>query len=295
MPTTSVGMAPSSTEKQCVTGYKRTWRDEGIDSPLHVPFAMKKKSADNTARPATAAAPSATEQALVDRYTEIARLAGALAHEIKNPLSTIGLNLELLAEDFANSETPRDRRALAKIAVVQRESQRLLALLDDFLKFTRVRAQRLEPADLNVEVEHVLEFFRHQAEEAKIEVIRYFDPNLPSVLLDREAFHGALLNLVINAQQAMPNGGQLVVRTQSLGDDVRLELIDTGTGIDPAMLPKIFEAFYSTKSGGSGLGLPTAHKIIEAQGGRIVVESEPGRGTKFTIHLPKLTALPAPS
>ena len=256
---------------------------------------MKKKSADNTARPATAAAPSATEQALVDRYTEIARLAGALAHEIKNPLSTIGLNLELLAEDFANSETPRDRRALAKIAVVQRESQRLLALLDDFLKFTRVRAQRLEPADLNVEVEHVLDFFRHQAEEAKIEVIRYFDPNLPSVLLDREAFHGALLNLVINAQQAMPNGGQLVVRTQSLGDDVRLELIDTGTGIAPAMLPKIFEAFYSTKSGGSGLGLPTAHKIIEAQGGRIVVESEPGRGTKFTIHLPKLTALPAPS
>lgn len=250
-------------------------------------------SRENTTRSATSA-PRPSEQELVDRYTEIARLAGALAHEIKNPLSTIGLNLELLAEDFANSDVPRDRRALAKIAVVQRESQRLLALLDDFLKFTRAQAQRLEPADLNAEVDQILEFFRHKAAEAKIEIIRYFDPNLPSVQLDREAFHGALLNLVLNAQQAMPDGGQLVVRTQSLGDDVRLELIDTGTGIDAATLPKIFDAFYSTKAGGSGLGLPTAHKIIEAQGGKITVESEVGRGTKFTIHLPKLTALPAP-
>lgn len=253
---------------------------------------MKKDKATRDITPARA--PSATEQALVDRYTEIARLAGALAHEIKNPLSTIGLNLELLAEDFSESETPRDRRALAKIAVVQRECQRLLSLLDDFLKFTRARALKLEPADLNAEAERVLEFFRHQADEAQIEVIRYLDPNLPTVQLDREAFHGALLNLVLNAQQAMPQGGQLVVRTQCLGDDVRLELIDTGSGIDAATLPKIFEAFYSTKSGGSGLGLPTAYKIVEAQGGRITVESERGRGSKFTIHLPKLTALPAP-
>lgn len=238
--------------------------------------------------------PTATEQALVDQYTEIARLAGALAHEIKNPLSTISLNLELLTEDFAGSDSPRDRRALAKVAVVQRESQRLLSLLDDFLKFARSRALRVEPADLNAEVDRVLEFFRHQAAESKIEIIRYFDPNLPSVQLDREAFHGALLNLVINAQQAMPDGGELVVRTQSLGDDVRLELIDTGLGIDAATIPKIFDAFYSTKSGGSGLGLPTARKIVEAQGGRIEVESERGRGTKFTIHLPKLVALPAP-
>lgn len=253
---------------------------------------------DPTARPSAEPPASEAEQALVDKYvdkyTEIARLAGALAHEIKNPLSTIGLNLELLVEDFADAETPRDRRALAKIAVVQRECQRLLALLDDFLRFTRARAQKLAPADLNAEAERVLNFFRPQAEEAKIEVVRYLDPNLPTVQLDREAFYGALLNLVLNAQQAMPRGGQLVVRTQCLGDDVRLELIDTGGGIDAAMLPKIFDAFYSTKPAGSGLGLPTAKKIIEAQGGRISVESEVGRGTKFTIHLPKLTALPGP-
>lgn len=242
----------------------------------------------------SASPPSEAEQRFADRYTEIARLAGALAHEIKNPLSTIGLNLELLAEDFAESQSPRDRRALAKIAVVQRECQRLLALLDDFLKFTRARAEELQPSDLNAEVERVLEFFRHQADEAGIEVVRYFDPDLPSVKLDREAFHGALLNLILNAAQAMPDGGQLVVRTQCPGDEVRLDLIDTGKGIDPALLPRIFDAFFSTKQGGSGLGLPTARKIVEAQGGRITVESAPNRGTKFTIHLPKLTALPAP-
>jgi len=237
---------------------------------------------------------SDADQLFVDRYTEMARLVGALAHEIKNPLSTIGLNLELLAEDFAGSETPRDRRALAKISVVQRECQRLLALLDDFLKFTRARSQELQPSDLNAEVDRVLEFFRHQAAEANIEIVRYLDPDLPSVKLDREAFHGALLNLILNAAQAMPSGGQLVVRTQCPGDEVRLDLIDTGSGINPATLPRIFDAFYSTKAGGSGLGLPTARKIVEAQGGRMTVESEPDRGTKFTIHLPKLAALPAP-
>jgi signal transduction histidine kinase len=253
---------------------------------------MAKSKAKSAVEPS--ASVGEADQRLVDRYTEIAKLAGALAHEIKNPLSTIGLNLELLSEDFADSQTPRDRRALAKIAVVQRECQRLLALLDDFLKFARARAQELQPSDLNAEVDRVLEFFRHQAAEAKIEIVRYVDPDLPSVRLDREAFHGALLNLILNAAQAMPNGGQLVVRTQCPGDEVRLDLIDTGSGIDPATLPRIFDAFYSTKSGGSGLGLPTARKIVEAQGGRITVESEPGRGTKFTIHLPKLTALPAP-
>lgn len=252
-------------------------------------------SKDCAARAPDSAAPaSSADRSLVDRYTEIVRLVGALAHEIKNPLSTIVLNLELLAEDFAGSETPRDRRAVAKITVVQRECQRLLALLDDFLKFTRARAHEMQPSDLNAEADRVLEFFRPKAAAANIEIVRYFDPDLPSVKLDREAFHGALLNLILNAVQAMPDGGQLVVRTQCPGDEVRLDLIDTGRGIAAAHLPHIFDAFYSTRPGGSGLGLPTARKIVEAQGGRITVESEPDRGTKFTIHLPKLAALPAP-
>ncbi len=171
--------------------------------------------------------PSAEEvnRRLVEQYTEIATLAGGLAHEIKNPLSTICLNMELLAEDFAAAETPLARRASAKIAVVQQECQRLQNLLDNFLNFAKVRTVRFEAADLNQEVTRVLEFFAPKAREAHIEVTAYLDPELPSVVLDREAFHGALINLVLNAQQAMTSGGQLLVRTKpsTAGVDARID------------------------------------------------------------------------
>lgn len=223
---------------------------------------------------------------LVDQYTEIARLAGGLAHEIKNPLSTIRLNMELLAEDFAEARSPQQRRALAKVEVVQRECQRLQDLLDNFLNYTKVRQIRLEPTNLNDQVRRVLDFFAPKAAKTGIDVIPYLATDLPSVLLDREAIHGALLNFVLNAQQAMPDGGQLMVRTYAHGDRVALDLIDTGCGMDAKTRAHVFDAFFSTKQGGSGLGLPTARKIVEAHGGQITVESEPGRGTKFTIMLP---------
>ncbi len=232
--------------------------------------------------------PSAEEvnKRLVEQYTEIAALAGGLAHEIKNPLSTIGLNMELLAEDFADPQSPRDRRAMAKIAVVRQECQRLQNLLDDFLNFAKVRTVRFEASDLNAEVRKVLDFFGPQSKEARVEIISYLDPDLPRVVLDRESYHGALLNLVINALQAMPDGGQLVVRTRTTSTGVALELIDTGCGMDAKTAEHIFDTFFSTKQGGSGLGLPTTRKIIEAHGGRISLASAVGRGTKFTVELP---------
>jgi signal transduction histidine kinase len=221
-----------------------------------------------------------------DQYTELAALAGGLAHEIKNPLSTIRLNMELLAEDFVDSERTVDRRALAKIQLVQSECTRLENLLNDFLRFARLGQLQLEPADLNAEITRALDLFQPTAEESQIDVIRYLDPELPAVKLDREPFQAALWNLILNAQQAMTDGGQLVVRTRQFPSGVALDLIDTGCGIEPEVQAKMFEAFYSTKSGGSGLGLPTAKRIVEAHGGRIAVESEVGRGTKFTIALP---------
>lgn len=233
-------------------------------------------------------------QKLVDQYTEIARLAGGLAHEIRNPLSTIRLNMELLAEDFSSQpDNPLHRRALAKVQVVQRECQRLQDLLDDFLNFAKVRRLKLEPSNLNDQVRQVLKFFQPKSAESRIEVLEFLAADLPTVLLDREAFHGALLNLLLNAQQAMPNGGQLVVRTNTTADGVALDLIDTGCGMDKDTLAQIFDAFFSTKPGGSGLGLPTARKIIEAHGGQILVQSEPGRGTQFTIKLPTLARISA--
>lgn len=229
---------------------------------------------------------AATVQRLLDQYTEIARLAGGLAHEIKNPLSTIRLNMELLAEDLDEPQTPAQRRALRRTEVVRRECDRLQELLDDFLNYAKVRRLHLEPSDLNRQIDDVLEFFAPEAKAAGVEVIRYLDPELPSVLLDREAFRRALLNLLINAKQAMPEGGQLTVRTVSQGDAVAIHLIDTGCGMDDRTASKMFETFFSTKPGGSGLGLPTTQKIIAGHHGRISVESEVGRGTQFTIELP---------
>jgi two-component system, NtrC family, sensor histidine kinase HydH len=231
-------------------------------------------------------------QRLVDQYTEIVRLAGGLAHEIKNPLSTIRMNMELLAEDFRDSEAPRERRAMKKIDLVQRECQRLQDLLDNFLRFAKAHRLNLQPSDLNALVGQVLDFYRPKARQAGVDVVEYLTSNLPTVLLDREAFHGAVLNLVLNAEQAMPDGGQLVVRTYGTADGVALDLIDTGCGMDEQTRAKVFETFFSTKRGGSGLGLPTTRKIIEGHGGQITLQSEPGRGTQATIKLPVLARLP---
>ena len=243
-------------------------------------------------------APSVTPNAdhvnrkLAEQYTEIARLAGALAHEIKNPLSTIRLNMDLLAEDVGDADSPRQARVLRKIEVVRRECERLQDLLDDFLRFAKVHRLSVQPTDLNEQVRRALDFFGPKAAEAKIELVDYLSGDLPTVLLDRESFQSALLNLVLNAEQAMPDGGQLVVRTYGTADGVGLDLIDTGCGMDEQTRSQIFKAFFSTKRGGSGLGLSTARKIIEAHGGDILLQSEPGRGTQFTIKLPTPARLP---
>jgi signal transduction histidine kinase len=176
---------------------------------------------------------------------------------------------------------------------VQRECQRLQDLLDEFLNFAKVRQLRLEPTDLNEQVRQLLEFFQPQAVEAGVELLPYLQSDLPSVMLDREAFRGVLLNLVLNAQQAMPKGGRLWIATEPTALSVVLHLVDEGCGMDEETQQHIFEAFYSTKSGGSGLGLPTARKIVEAHGGRIAVQSKLGVGTHFVIELPIPRRLPA--
>ena len=231
---------------------------------------------------------NAERHRLQAQYAEIAELAGGLAHEIKNPLSTVLLNLELMAEDVDPEESQRDRRLLKKIETVRNECQRLNEILQAFLQFARVGELDLAEADLNAEVEEFIAFYQPQAEEAGIEISPHLAVDLPVVMLDSTLMRQVLLNLALNAQQAMPDGGLLELQTSSRDGEVLLELIDNGVGMNDATRSKMFQAFYSSKPGGSGLGLPTVRKIVEAHGGTISCESEPGRGTRFTISLPGL-------
>ena len=225
-------------------------------------------------------------QRLVEQYTEIALLAGGLAHEIKNPLSTIRLNLSLLAEDFGDAKTIHEQRALQKIRTVERECDRLNSILEDFLRFARVKELRRTDCDLNAVVQEMIDFITPQAAEHGIELVPYFRADLPPVSLDSELFKQALLNLLLNAQNAMPAGGQIVLQTHPVQGGATLDVIDNGVGMDAETQSRIFRPFFSTRKDGSGLGLPTARKIIEAHNGTITVESAAGKGTRFTLKLP---------
>ncbi len=223
---------------------------------------------------------------------EIAILAGKLAPRDQESALDDSDEHGAVGRRFEGSVSPRDRRALQKIRLVEAESTRLQHILDDFLKYTKARRMDFQPTNLNAEIERLLEVYAPKAADARIEIIKYLDPELPSVQLDHQAMQSVLWNLILNAEQAMPEGGQLVVRTHAIPAAVVLDLIDTGVGMDEKTITRIFEAFYSTKPAGSGLGLPTAKKIVEAHGGAMDVQSEPGRGTKFSIILPIMRRLP---
>jgi two-component system, NtrC family, sensor histidine kinase HydH len=238
---------------------------------------------------------------VTDSYAELAELAGRFVHEIKNPLSTLKLNLQLLAEDFQDAQSQRERRALTRIQRLQGECQRLEDKSNEFLRFARISPEGIKavPADMASVIAEMIDFFSPTAQSAHIDIKPYISGDLPLVQLDRDLFEQAVLNLMLNAQQAMPAGGELTI--QALREEVNnqpqvcLSFIDTGKGMTPEVAAKIFQPFFSTKPSGSGLGLPTTRKIVEAHGGTIEVQSEVDRGTKFTVRLPAMAERPAPS
>ena len=220
------------------------------------------------------------------RLAELSQLAGGLAHEIKNPLSTINLNLRLLAEDIQRHDDEEHRRWLRRLVGVQEESDRLKATLDDFLRLAGKMELAPSPTDLRSVVDELINFFAPQAEAGGV-VLRSDLPGEPVVCsLDVKLIKQALLNLLINATQAMTTSGEMIVKVSARGDKALLEVIDTGPGLSAADIDRIFDVHYSTKTGGSGLGLPTTRRIVREHGGDIRVESEPGKGTRFVINLP---------
>lgn len=220
------------------------------------------------------------------RYEELAELAGSLAHEIKNPLSVIHMNIDLLSEDLGEINAPSSRRCLDRIDIVRGQCERMEGLLRDFLRYTRLTNIDLVSGSLNDQIEVVLRAYQAQADAEDIDIEKYLDADLPAIKLHSDSLQAALMNLVKNALEAMHPGGQLWARTYTTRTGVALDLIDNGSGVDDNTVMHMFEPFYSTKDGGSGLGLPTARKIIEAHGGRISVQSEVDRGTKFTLEFP---------
>ncbi len=226
------------------------------------------------------------------QYHELAELAGSLAHEIKNPLSVIHMNTDLLCEELDESQWPGKRRAIAKVDMIRQQCHRMENLLRDFLRFARMQEMEMTIGPLNDQITVVLNLFQAQADKLNIRLEQFLDPNLPNIRLNSGALQAALINLVKNAIEAMPDGGELFVQSYTTPKGVAMDMIDTGCGMDETTAMRMFEPFYSTKPEGSGLGLPTTRKIIEAHAGRIAVQSEVGRGTKFVIEFPTPIRLP---
>lgn len=230
-----------------------------------------------------------------DHIMELSELAGGLAHEIRNPLSTLKVNLQLLSEDLAEEtgcEMDPDlrRRALQRLETLRLEMDRLHMLLDDFLKLVTRRDFQADQADLNNVLRHLVEFLRPRMEELGIRM-RLSPPKTPLICaLDENLIKQALLNLCLNAQQAMPEGGELLIELSTDADRARIDITDSGVGIDAGMMESLFKPFFSTKKGGSGLGLSLTRRIVHEHGGEISVQSELGRGSRFTVHIPLATA-----
>jgi len=221
-----------------------------------------------------------------DHLAELGHLAGGLAHEIKNPLSTINVNLRLLAEDLARHRDDEHQRWLRRLQGVQEEADRLRTILDDFLKYAGRYELSMLPVDLCRLVSELVDFFTPQAGDAHV-VLRSTFPDQPVICrIDEKLLKQALFNLMINAVQAMGEGGELLMKVAARDGRGIVEVTDTGPGIAPDETGRVFEVYYSTKKRGTGLGLPTTRRIIQEHGGTIRIESEPGKGTRFIIALP---------
>jgi signal transduction histidine kinase len=224
--------------------------------------------------------------AQAERLAELGTLTGGLAHEIKNPLSTVGLNLQLLREDL-NPHDPAYARLSNRLATVQRETARLKDILDDFLRYAGKIEVEKRPINLNQLLEELIDFFNPQAQLSRVRLRLRKGADDVTVPADPRLLKQAVLNLMLNGVQAMgEKGGELILSTARHNGEARIDVIDTGPGISPDAAEKIFQAYYSTKKGGTGLGLPMTRRIVEEHGGRMTVSSEPGKGSDFSIHLP---------
>lgn len=221
-----------------------------------------------------------------DRLATVGELAAGLAHELRNPLAGISGALHVLGGRLASDDTGREL-----LADLHAQIARMNKTLTDLLRHARPATPQRIAVEINALLEQSLRFLPR----GEVEIVRHLSGSLPFVHVDPSLLHQAFLNILVNARQAMPQGGRLTVETRRNPADerwVEIRFIDTGTGIPPEHLPRIFHPFFTTKAQGTGLGLAIAARVIEEHGGRITVESAVGQGTLFSIALPATPAEP---
>lgn len=225
----------------------------------------------------------------------LSRLAGGLAHELKNPLSTLSLHLALLREEWNDEAGAKARRSVRTLDTLQTEVGRLNEILEDFLRFARTDEIDLKAASLNDLVEEVVRFIQPEAQSQGVQIETFLDLEQPDLLLDPGRMKQVILNLMINARQAMAKrgSGRITVITRpdsAAGHGVILEIVDDGPGMTAETLAQCFDIYYSSKKGGSGLGLALVRRVVESHAGQVEIQSSPGHGTRVMIRLPRPTS-----
>jgi len=227
------------------------------------------------------------EMRMQDKLAAVGRLAAAIAHEIRNPLTSIAGSVSMLS---GVPEMNEDHRRL--LDIVTRESQRLNSIITDFLAYSRTKQYHFDRVDLVQSVEDTLTLMDHRmtAENTGITIERRFTPRQAWAIADGDRLKQVFWNLCENAVRAMKNGGTLTAAIEPLGDDWQVSFIDTGTGMTAQQVEKIFEPFQSNFEGGTGLGLAIVYQIVQAHEGKVWARSKPGQGTTFVLRLRRLDA-----
>jgi two-component system, sporulation sensor kinase E len=237
---------------------------------VHIEDVTEKKSSEARLRRAESLAALTT-------------LAAGVAHEIKNPLGSIAIHLQLAQKEMNGNKTIQPESLTRYLSVIGEEVDRLNRIVVDFLFAVRPMNIQLEERNLNQVIRELLNFLKFELENAKVNYDLRLADDLPRIMLDEKYIKQALLNLIQNSMSAMSDGGTLTLETFRKGQDVVLNVTDTGAGIPQEIMDKIFEPYFTTKEFGSGLGLTLVYKIVKEHMGEVSVTSKKGKGTTFTL------------
>jgi signal transduction histidine kinase len=214
-------------------------------------------------------------------------MAGSIVHEIKNPLNTLYINCQILEEELGNIDCDNKEDILEIARANRKEINRLENTLTEFLRFAKLQAFFFEPVDMKMIVNEVTSFFEAELERKNINIIKDTKEDSPLIAeVDLNQIKQALYNMILNASQAMENGGILKISLKREGGNISLTISDDGIGIPMKDMEKIFDPFYSTKKNGTGLGLAIVKRVIDIHRGKIGFESKENQGTIFRLTLP---------